>query len=108
MSERGSALPLVVLTLTLVSVAALVLAAVTGTVVDRARAQAAADAAALAAVVEGPQAAAELAAANGAELVTARVADGVAVVEVRVGRVVARARAGVRFEREPVPAPADP
>lgn len=54
---------------TFVVVVALLLAGVTQRVVHRAQAQAAADAAALAGVVDGPAAAGAVARANGAELV---------------------------------------
>jgi uncharacterized membrane protein len=94
-SEQGSFLPLLALGLALVVLAALVLGAVAKATTERARAQTAADAAALAAVVEGEEAAAELARANGGELLELRVEGSEAVVEVRVGGSVARARAGL-------------
>lgn len=60
---------------------------------DGARAQNAADAAALAGAAEGEGAARELAIANGAELVRFEVVDGDVVVEVRLGDASATARA---------------
>jgi hypothetical protein len=95
--ERGSFLPVLALGLGLVLVAALVLGAVGRATGERARAQTAADAAALAGVVEGRDGAAELARANGAELVDLRVEGGETVVVVRVGRAVATARAGLEL-----------
>lgn len=98
MSERGSFLPLIALALALVVVAGLFLASLTGRAVERARAQTAADAAALAAAVEGGDAAAELARANGAELLEYRLDGEETVVRVRVGETVAEARAGLDLE----------
>lgn len=97
MSERGSSLPVLAFGLALVVLGALLLGAVGRAAGERARAQTAADAAALAAVVEGRPAAVELARANGGELVSFRLEGGEVVVEVRVGRAVARARAGLEF-----------
>ena len=94
-SEQGSFLPLLALGLALVVLAALVLGALARATTERARAQTAADAAALAAVVEGEEAAVELARANGGELLELRVEGGDSVVEVRVGRAVAQARAAL-------------
>lgn len=108
MHERGSALPLVSLALGIVLLAALLLSAAAQAVHDRARAQTAADAAALAGVVDGPGAARELAAANGGELVgLAEEGDGI-VVRVRVGRAVAEARATLELGAAPVPVPDRP
>jgi outer membrane lipoprotein SlyB len=101
-SERGSFLPLMALGLAMVVLAALLLGAFGRATADRARAQTAADAAALAGVVEGEAAAAELARANGGELVSFRVDDGDTVVEVRVGGSVARARAALEIGMAPV------
>ena len=94
-SERGSFLPLMAFGLAMVVLAALILGAFGRATSDRARAQTAADAAALAGVVEGEAAAAELARVNGGELLRFQVDDGDTVVEVRVGRSVARARAAL-------------
>lgn len=94
MRDRGSMLVLTVLVATAVSAAALVaLVSVLDDLVDRQRARAAADAAALAGVVEGRDAAAALAAANGGVLVEwSAVGDEVTVlVEVDGQRAAARA-----------------
>ncbi len=69
-AEAGSVLPLVGLALAFLLVAAVVLAGLGDRVVSRARAQSAADAAALAGVVEGRAGAEELARANQARLET--------------------------------------
>lgn len=94
MRDRGSMLVLTVLVGTAIS-AAVMLATVPvlGELIDRQRARAAADAAALAGVVDGEAAAADLAAANGGVLVGwAEAGDEVTVV-VDVGGQRARARA---------------
>jgi hypothetical protein len=92
-SDAGQVLPLVALAL-VVAVAAVVVAGLVGqAVVFRARAQTAADAAALAGAAEGEPAARELAAANGARLVQFEVEGTDTQVEVRVGDIGARARA---------------
>jgi hypothetical protein len=97
MSERGSFLPVVVLALAVTVAGAMLLASLVRATGDRARAQTAADAAALAGVVEGPGAAGELATANGGELLEFRQEGDEAVVRVRVGRAVAEARAGLEL-----------
>jgi hypothetical protein len=66
--ERGQALPLVAVVLVLAAVVLVVVGRLGGAAVDRARAQTAADAAALAGAAEGEGAAAEAARANGAAL----------------------------------------
>lgn len=102
MSERGSFLPLVALGLALVVVAGLLLAGFGRATGDRARAQTAADAAALAGVVEGREAAEELAAANGAELLEFRREGAEVVVRVRLGRSLASARAALGLDHAPL------
>ncbi len=62
-------------------------------VIDHQRAQAAADAAALAGVIGGRKSADEIAVANGAVVVDFEVVDGVVIVAVRVGHRVVGARA---------------
>ena len=69
-AEAGSVLPLLGLAISFLLVAAVVLAGLGDRVVSRARAQSAADAAALAGVVEGRAGAEELARANQARLET--------------------------------------
>ena len=93
-TERGSALPLVGALVGVVVLLAAALVTLAAWAVDRAEAQSAADAAALAAVVEGRPGAVELAERNGAELVDYRETDdGVVLVEVRLGGAGARAAA---------------
>ena len=68
-SERGSVIAVLGFVGAFIIVAALVLAGVTERVVDRSRAQAAADAAALAGVADGREAASAMATANHATLI---------------------------------------
>lgn len=98
--DRGAAAVLVVLVTTAVIGAALVgLLAVGPVLIDQNRARSAADAAALAGALEGRQAAATVATANGATLVSWDERPGelpgarTVMVEVAVGTVTARARA---------------
>lgn len=91
--EAGQLTPLVALLVVLAGVLSLALGRMGGQAVDRARAQTAADAAALGGVVAGQPAARHLAEANGAELVRfERLGADVRVV-VRVRSMEARARA---------------
>ena len=92
--DRGSAFLLTVLSgLGLISAVMLALMPVLGDLIDRQRARSAADAAALAGVTGGREAAAELAAANGAVLVAWSASGDEVLVTVTVGdqRVAARA-----------------
>jgi uncharacterized membrane protein len=73
-----------------------------GRAVDRAEAQTAADVAALAAAHEGRPGAADLAARNGAELLSFADVDGAVMVEVRVGRM--RASAWAELDWQSIPA----
>lgn len=91
--DAGQVLPLVAVAVVVMSLAALLVGAVGGVLAERTRARTAADAAALAAALESDGAAADLARANGAELVSIRRIGDQVEVEVRVGRVTARARA---------------
>jgi hypothetical protein len=92
--DRGSALVLVVLVAVAFTVAAGAgLAELSRDLIDVSRARSAADAAALASVEGGRAAAIELAAANGATLVSWAQVGSDVLVEVRVGDAVARARA---------------
>jgi len=79
-------------------VAALALAQMSAVVGDRARARTAADAAALAGVVDGEAAARRLAAANRGTLVSFTVTDGDVLVRVLVGRATASARARLSLD----------
>ncbi len=98
--ERGQALPLVALVLVLVLLLALVIGAVGEATIDRARAQTAADAAALAGAAEGLDAARELARRNGARLVSFDAGPPVeVVVEVDGRRAVARAEKRLEIDR---------
>lgn len=92
-ADRGQVVPLMVLAIMVLG-ALLVLAVRHNELLnDRARAQTAADAAALAGAAEGPDRARQLAAANGAEMLSWRAeGEGVEVV-VRVGNAQATARA---------------
>ena len=92
--DRGSAMVLVVLVTVAFTVATGAgLAVLSRDLIDVSRARSAADAAALASVEGGRPAAIELAAANGATLVSWKQVGPEVVVEVRVGDAVARARA---------------
>ena len=91
--ERGSAAVLLVLSLFVLTVSLAVITVTARTVLSRARAQQAADAAALAALAEGESGAGRLAAANGATLIRVVLVDGEVTVEVRRDGVSARARA---------------
>ena len=94
MRDRGSMLVLSVLVGVAVTAAAmLALVPLLGELVDRQRAQAAADAAALAGVVDGRGGAASLAAANGGVLVGWSQTGADVIVEVEVAGVRAVARA---------------
>ncbi len=93
--DRGQvALPMVLLTLSVVVVASGTLFVLGRVLVDRSAAQAAADAAALAAAADGPDAAAAIARSNGADLVRVTESASEVVVEVTLGWGSARARAG--------------
>ncbi len=71
-AERGSALPLMVVAILLATVLAIQIARLGGAAASRARARTAADAAALAGAADGPDAARDLARANGARIVDYR------------------------------------
>lgn len=93
--DRGQvALPMLLLTLSVVVVASGAVFVLGRVLVDRSAAQAAADAAALAAAAEGPEAAAAIARSNGAKLVRLTDSGSEVIVEVTRGWGSARARAG--------------
>lgn len=98
--QRGQIVPLLAVALVLFGVVALGLVRLSATVTHRSSAQAAADAAALAGAVDGPDAAREVADANDAQVV-AYAQDGVDV-QVTVERRGVRATARARWE------PSDP
>ncbi len=86
-------MPLIVVAVAVAAVVVVAAAVAGSAVVDRQRAQAAADAAAMAGVVDGRVAAARLATANGATLISfTRAGDAVTVI-VRYRRATATARA---------------
>lgn len=91
--DRGQATVLMVVGLALAALLLMAAATAGRVLVDRAQARTAADAAALAGAAEGEAVAREVARANRAVLVRHEDLRGVAVVEVRVGRVTAFARA---------------
>lgn len=91
--EAGQILPLVALLLVVAGGGALALGRLGGAAVSRARAQTAADAAALAGVLDGRDAAAALARDNGGRLVRFEARGGQAFVRVVVGPAVATAQA---------------
>ncbi len=95
--ERGSVVPLVAGVLGVVVLVAVGLGHVAQAMVERAQAQAAADAAALAGVVEGEAGAADVAARNGADLVRFDESGGATTVVVRRGR--ARAAAAAVYDQ---------
>jgi outer membrane lipoprotein SlyB len=90
--EWGQAVPLLLVAVLVAGTALLGLVRLARAVGERSRAQAAADAAALAAAVEGPTGAARIARANGATLLSVRALDGDELVIVRVGDHTATAR----------------
>ncbi len=93
--DAGQAFPLVIVVAGMMGAAALLLAQLGGSAVQMARAQSAADAAALAGARFGEAAAEEMARRNGAELITAGVSDeATGRFEVEVLRGGARAVAG--------------
>lgn len=97
--DEGQVVPLAAAMVALCCVALMALVPVAGTLDDRARARTAADAAALAGAADGDQTARQVASANGAALVEIERNGEEVVVQVRVGRVEAYARA--RATRRP-------
>ncbi|MEJ7585070.1 MAG: pilus assembly protein TadG-related protein [Acidimicrobiales bacterium] len=91
--ERGQATSLLAVVVLVAGLVALALARMGGDAVDRARAESAADAAALAGAAEGRVSASELADRNGAHLLSFTELGADVVVVVRVGDARARARA---------------
>lgn len=92
-AETGQAVPLIAVVIVVVGVVGLGIVRLGRGVADATRAQAGADAAALAGVLDGQTSAASLAHANGAELTSFHQVGDDVVVAVRWGRSVARARA---------------
>ncbi len=98
--DRGQAVPLALIAVALAILATVALAELGGNVVDAGRARTAADAAALAGVEGGREASTQVAAENGATLVSWSSrpdGDGVTItVKVRIGRAAATASASNR------------
>ena len=92
-TDRGQAVALLLIVVAMAALAVVGTAQLSVRVIDRGRAQTAADAAALAAVAGGRTAAGRLAADNGARLVSFAEADGAITVVVDVGGQQATARA---------------
>jgi hypothetical protein len=92
-TERGQALPFLALTVVVAGMAVILLGRLGGAAVDRARASAAADAAALAGAAEGREAAESLARANGGRVLRYQQLGEDARVTVAVGEAEAGARA---------------
>ena len=99
--DRGQVVPLAAGVLVVAAVLVLALVPLVQGAIERSRAVAAADLAALAGAAEGEAAAREVAAANGAELTEWSALGSDVWVEVRVGD----ARAEARARREPAPRP---
>ncbi len=91
--DQGQTTPFAAAMVALCAVALVALVPAARALDDRAQARTAADAAALAGAADGEAAAREVAESNGAELVDMRVSGGETVVEVRVGKVEAYAKA---------------
>lgn len=100
-SERGAAAPVVVLAVTMAIVMVMLLVGISERVLDRSRAQHAADAAALAGAIEGREGAVDLANLNGGELVVFEESGGVVRVVVEVNGRRAEARAEKRLSSDP-------
>ena len=92
-SERGQAVVLLLMVVAMAALAVVGVGEFSGRVIDRSRAQTAADAAALAATAGGPTAASSLATDNGARLVSYIDVDGAITVVVDVDGQRATARA---------------
>lgn len=99
--DGGQAVPLVVAVVVVAAMAVVAFGQLAVGAVDAARARTAADAAALAGARDGQVAAAAAATANGGELVRFVTAGDDVLVDVRVGRATARARAAIVLARAP-------
>ncbi|MFP3905923.1 MAG: pilus assembly protein TadG-related protein [Acidimicrobiales bacterium] len=106
--DQAQVTPLIAIAIMLVAGVGALIVAVGGVLADRTVARTAADAAALVAAVDTDEATAEMARANGAELVAILRNGDQVEVEVRVGRVTARARAEATRDRAPGPDGTDP
>ncbi len=99
--DGGQAAPLVVAVVVVAAVGVVAIGRLAAGAVDAARARTAADAAALAGATDGRAAAAAVAAENGGLLVQFVTVGDDVLVEVRVGRAAARARATMGLARPP-------
>jgi hypothetical protein len=99
--DRGQAVPLVIAVGVVAAVAVVALGRLAVGAVEAARARTAADAAALAGAVDGRAAASTAAVANHGVLISFVTSGEEVVVEVRVGRATARARAAMMLARPP-------
>lgn len=106
--EAGQTLFIPAMLVAVVVIVALAVAHLGAVVSDRAQARTAADAAALAAVMAGPDAARSVAAANGATLDSVTVTQHAAHVSVRVGRATAAAKAGTTSDGTGAAVPGGP
>lgn len=100
--ERGQVAPLLALVVAVGCVLVMMLMRLGENATDQAKAQTAADAAALGGAIEGEAAAEELARANGADLIAFTAGPDDVVVTVAVGRAEGQARAVVRRRRDGV------
>lgn len=100
--QRGQVTPLLALVVAVGCVLVMMLMRLGQNATDQARAQTAADAAALAGAIEGEAAADELARANGADLIAFSAGPDDVVVTVAVGRAEGQARAVLRRRRDGV------
>ena len=99
--DRGQAVPLVIAVVVVAAVGVVAMGRLAEGAVDAARARTAADAAALAGATDGRSAAAAVASDNGGVLVGFASTGDDVLVEVRVGRATARARATMGLARPP-------
>jgi hypothetical protein len=99
--DRGQAVPLVVAVVVVAAVGVVAIGRLAVGAVDAARARTAADAAALAGATDGRAAAAAAASDNGGVLVGFMRTGEDVLVDVRVGRATARARAAIGLARPP-------
>ena len=106
--DGGQAVPLVIAVVVVAAMGVVALGRVAAGAVDAARARTAADAAALAGASEGQNAAVAAAAANGGEVIAFVTAGDDVLVDVRVGRATARARATIVLARGRLGRPNDP
>ena len=100
-ADGGQAVPLVIAVVVVAALAVVALGRLAVSAVDAARARTAADAAALAGASDGQAAAVVAAAENGGELIAFVTSGDDVLVDVRVGRATAGARATIVLARAP-------